>query len=162
MVSKTSELEKKVAKIFQLTGFKVKHNANLGESKAELLASVEKFSIVCKFKYEHTEEEVRDLIVEWAKKKEEIKASKIVIVVSGIEVLGEDREMAGEHNIIIWEEDNIHEFLSLLNKEWDERKDEILKFLQEMSLPYENCPDILEKLKKEYEASLGPLRKLRA
>lgn len=115
-------LENNVSKLFELCGFKVSRDIELNNYKIDLLAEIdlpdiqEDFKVICKFVYEDSEEEVRDLIIEWVEKNKDIKANKVIIALVGNEVWGEDKEMAREKGAMIWEEDNIKEVIACFKK----------------------------------------------
>ena len=66
-------LENNVSKLFELCGFKVSRDIELNNYKIDLLAEIdlpdiqEDFKVICKFVYEDSEEEVRDLIISFLK-----------------------------------------------------------------------------------------------
>ncbi len=105
-----------------MAGFKVSHHVVLNRCQADLLAELDlpdvqkDFRVICKFRHADTEDAVKDLIIEWVDKNKEIKADKVIIAIDGIEVLGEDREMAKEKGVIILEKDNIQNYLERFRK----------------------------------------------
>ena len=138
------QLEKEVGAIFIAAGFRVQHHTNLKNTPIDVLAEIDlprvqkDFRVICKFKYEDSEEAVRELIMTWRNNNKEIKADKIIIILNGIEVLGEDRAMCAQDNIIIWEEDEVNDYLSCF------RKDKIngaKKLMGELGLSSYSDPD---------------------
>jgi len=113
----------KIAEIFSLAGFSVKKDLTVNHFLVDVLATkdlvaVQKdFQILCICVHEETEQMLRELIFECISANESLKANKILIVADGIEVMGEDRQMAELHNVEIWEFDNIQQFLADLRKD---------------------------------------------
>lgn len=114
------------ALLFKLAGFKVTNNVELKGSRIELMAERDNFRIICVCKYENSDESLRDTIYQWVNKNKEIGANKIIIALFGIEPLGEDKEMADRNKIIIWEEENIANYLKILRKDREEGTKKLL------------------------------------
>ena len=108
-------LEKNVAKIFELSGFKVKHQHRIKGYEVDVYAIKDKLTIACECKqYEKSNINVRNLIHLWDSKNKEINASKVVIALYGIKVSRLDYTLAQKYGIILWEERNIANYLDLL------------------------------------------------
>ena len=69
------QLEKEVGAIFIAAGFRVQHHTNLKNTPIDVLAEIDlprvqkDFRVICKFKYEDSEEAVRELIMTWRNNK---------------------------------------------------------------------------------------------
>jgi hypothetical protein len=127
MVRKLSASERNVVQLFKAAGFKVDRKAKIGDFVVPVLvAEKDNFCALFEFCYEDSEILVREHLVKWADRKNDINVDKIILVISGIEVLGEDRQMAAAHDIIIWEEANILELLNCIKDNNKEGTDKLL------------------------------------
>ena len=137
-------LNQKVGKIFQLAGFKVSHNIILEDCNVRLLAVIdlpnvrEDFKVACDFQYEDSEVPARELIMSWIDKNKKLRADKVIIALCGIELYGEDREMAEEHGILIWEESDVADYLNHIQRD---REDGTKRIMAELDLDSYQDPD---------------------
>lgn len=108
-------LEKNVAKIFELAGFKVTHQARINGYEIDVLAEKNNIKVVCECKqYEKSMLSIRNLIHLWDSKNKEINADRVIIALFGINPSASDYSLANKYQILIWDEDKISHNLNNL------------------------------------------------
>src|SRR3989344_3560485 len=107
-----SLLEKNVAKILALSGFKPKMNQIINGYEIDVFFEYcgQKIAIECK-QYERSTLAVRNLIHQWDSKNKELNFDKIVLVLVGCEISFKDRDLAKKYGVILLDEAKIGELL---------------------------------------------------
>jgi len=123
-----SLLEKNVAKILALSGFKPKMNQIINGYEIDVFFEYcgQKIAIECK-QYERSTLAVRNLIHQWDSKNKELNFDKIVLVLVGCEISFKDRDLAKKYGVILLDEAKIGELLDAAIEKKEANKDAILK-----------------------------------
>jgi len=95
-------------------GFILDENVLYKDMRIDILAEKDlpdvpkDYKVACFFRHAESDESVRELIL---KLRDKQIADKILLVIDGIEVLGEDRLIASEFNLIICHKENVEDFV---------------------------------------------------
>jgi Holliday junction resolvase len=101
-------LEKNVDKIFSTHGFITKRNFHLNGYEIDVYARRGKDTIIIQCKqYERSYINVKDLIHQWASKKNEVGASRMIIVIYGQNLTPVERQLAKRLDVTIWDEHDL-------------------------------------------------------
>lgn len=114
-----SLLEKQVAKILTLSGFKPKLNQIIQGYEIDVLAKIngKKIAFECK-QYEKSNLGLRNLIHQWDSKNKELGFDRIVLALVGCNISDKDKELAKKYGIILWDDGKIE---YLLDKSIEEK-----------------------------------------
>lgn len=124
---KGSLLEKQAESIFPSAGFDTETNKYHSGYEIDVYAELGDLSLIAECKqYENSSLSVRNLIHQWKGKNESIEADVLVLVIYGQEIKDEEKELAEQNNIDIWDEKTIEK---LLNMEDEEVKNYVFKNL---------------------------------
>lgn len=105
-------LEQNVETIFSNAGFKTESNVFLADYEVDVHAEIGDIEIIAECKqYESSNLQVRNLIHEWKGKNKSIDADIVVIVIYGQDLSGEERTLARDNNIALWDEEEIEKLL---------------------------------------------------
>ena len=136
--------------LFTLVGFKIHENYNLYGYPIDLFCSIDldalpdDFFVACNFLDEDSERQLRDHLVYFNDIKVKAKLNKIILVISGIEVLGEDRMLADQFGIVILEESNLPGLINACKEEKGIRK--FLELIDLATYMDPNIPNILQRM----------------
>lgn len=112
-VRKGSLLEENVESIFSSAGFNTETNTFLADYEIDVHAEIGDLEIIAECKqYEKSNLQVRNLIHEWTGKNKSIESDIVILVIYGQEISEEEKTLAKDENIIIWDEDEIKKLLS--------------------------------------------------
>jgi predicted transcriptional regulator len=125
----TELLKKEIAGMFESAGFDVKLENDVLSASIDLQREEEDFRVICVFRDMNTEDVFRHFIQNVEEKNKEIKANKVIVVILGLEVLGEDRAVAEENDIIVWEKENIDEMLDCFREDKDDGVSKLMSVL---------------------------------
>ncbi len=142
-------LERNVAWLFSTLGFDTKTNVRIKNHEIDVIvrSNGKSLAVECK-QYEKSHLTVRNLIYEWATKRQILGVDRVLLVLWGCNVKDEDRKLAKRLNISIWDEEDFEKIFNLALERKKAARDYISK---EFGL---NPPDlkfsdpILEKLSK--------------
>lgn len=114
-----SLLEKNVARLFRLAGFKPQLNKKIDDYEIDVFLQYKsiRLGIECK-QYERSSLAVRNLIHEWNSKNKELRLDKILFVLVGCKTNDRDMELAEKYGIVIW---NTEKFNELFNEAIEKR-----------------------------------------
>jgi hypothetical protein len=108
-------LEKNLAKIFELAGFKVTNRTYINGYEIDVFARWKDLSIAIECKQcEKSNISIRNLIHQWDSKNKEIGVNKVVIALFGISPNPDEIKLAQKYNISIWDEEKIGNYLDIL------------------------------------------------
>jgi hypothetical protein len=116
---------KKIVKMFELSGFETYTEGDILVVGLDLDWRPDDFKAILICQNVNSESLLRERIRDIVEKNKTIQADKVILCLSGIEALGEDRMAAEQHDILIWEEDNMGDFSEL----YDEDKEKCRKKL---------------------------------
>jgi len=143
-----SLLEGNVERLLKLAGFEPQRNVKLHGYEIDVFVKYKTLSIIFECKQRDSGGlNLRNLIHEWRSKNEEIKASKVVLVITGIDVTHEANDLAKKYGIIIWSENKLNKLLDDVIEKKEEMKDEIL-----LAVGLETSKEIQNKIQKFMEA----------
>lgn len=121
-------LEQDVVNIFELAGFKVKHQHKINGYEIDTYAKKDNLTIACECKqYEKSDINIRNLIHQWDSKNKEIKVSRILLVFYGVEISLQEYRLAKKYNIILWEGKDVFKYRDLLNENRKKGSEILLK-----------------------------------
>lgn len=143
-------LERQVESIFSSAGFNTETNKYHSDYEIDVYAQMGDIDVVAECKqYENSNLSVRNLIHEWRGKNESIEADVVVLVIYGQEIKDEEKRLAEESEIQIWDENDIE---NLLTKDDEQLKEFIFETLplkdEELGAAYKT--DIRELVWKPY------------
>ncbi len=136
-------LIEKLTTLFSLAGFSVRRNIMAHGLRADILATkdlegVQKdFTVLCICVHEQSEMHLRKVIGYCTEKNKLLQAEKILLAVDGIEVMGEDRQMAELNGIEILAPDNIEQLLKDMQRK---KGDGVKKFLAVLDIDIYSDP----------------------
>ena len=106
-------LERNVEQLLKLVGLKPELNKIYHGYEIDIFLRYKnkKIAFECK-QYEKSALTVRNLIHEWDSKNKELELDKIVLVLFGINITPNDKELAKKYGMIIWGEDKLGNFLN--------------------------------------------------
>ncbi|MBR9699183.1 hypothetical protein GOV09_01880 [Candidatus Woesearchaeota archaeon] len=139
------ELRTDVINILEAAGFSVRRDELMHGYKVDVVAekdlvAVQKdFKIICAFVHEQSELTLRERVKEFRELNKELKADKCIIVLVGLEAYGEDRGMAKRQNILIWEKDNIKNYLKCFS---EKDKDACNRLMSDLGLESYTDPNL--------------------
>lgn len=124
---KGDALEKSVEFIFQSAGFETDRNVKVAKYEVDVRVKVGDRTVIIECKnYQNSNLTIRNLIHQWNSKNELIKASKIIIVISGAKLKKSDEELAHKFNIELWDDEVLNKLFNLCVKP-SELRHELLK-----------------------------------
>lgn len=139
-----SLLEKQIATIFSSSGFETENNVKIAGYEIDVHAEMGDLEIVIECKqYENSHLNVRNRIHEWQGKNKSVDADIVVLAVYGQEIKDEEKQMAKDKGMRIWDKNIIQK---LMNKEPEERKNFIFS-----NLPIEKKEDLGKSYKKDIQ-----------
>lgn len=126
-------LERNIAKIFKLAGFEVKQPTMIRGYEVDVYAVKGVFDVCIQCKqYEKSHLNIRDLVHQWdSKNTREIKVSKVVIALFGVNISQKEHLHAKKYGITLWDEKNIADYLDLLIDNKNKGSEVLLKDLKE-------------------------------
>lgn len=111
---KGSLLETQVEDIFSTAGFDVKTNEYVAGYEIDVHAFLGDIQIVVECKqYEQSRLSVRNLIHQWVGKNDAIKADRIILVIYGQEISDEERDLASQQGLVVWDEEMIADLIRM-------------------------------------------------
>lgn len=124
---KGSLLEKEVQSILESAGFETERNKFVKGYEVDIFAKVRDSNVIIECKqYEQSNLSVRNLIHEWKGKNKYIGADIIVLAIYGQKITDEEKKLAEENNLVIWDEKKLDSFLTMNE---DKYRDYILEEL---------------------------------
>ncbi len=127
-----SFLESSVLKLFKLAGFEAETNVRLSGYEVDVYVKYGTLDIIVECKQRDSGGlNIRNLIHQWESKNKEIGASKILLVVTGVNITHDARELANKYDIAIWDEDKLE---NLIDEAIDKKSLVRDKILIEMGL----------------------------
>jgi hypothetical protein len=124
---KGDALEKNVEFIFQSAGFETQRNIKLAKYEIDVLAKIGDRNVVIECKnYQSSNLTIRNLIHQWSSKNKIIKANKIIIVITGLNIKKSDHDLANKFDIELWNELDLTDLFNLSLKP-TELRDQLLK-----------------------------------
>ncbi len=145
---KGSLLERDVARMFRLIGFKPQLNARVDGYEIDVLVNIQgrMIAVECK-QYERGSLNVSNLIHEWSSKGKVLGFQKVVLVIVGYKVKKEHFELAEKCGVAIWDEEKFEE---LFSEAIERRLDARDKILLEIGLePFEGYEEAVKKIKEK-------------
>jgi len=121
-------LERNVAWLFSTLGFDTKTNVQIKNHEIDVIvrSNGKSLAIECK-QYEKSHLTVRNLIYEWATKRQILGVDRVLLVLWGSNVKDEDRKLAERLNISIWDEEDFEKIFNLALERKNAARDYILK-----------------------------------
>lgn len=111
---KGGALEKSVEFIFQSAGFETIRNKKVAKYEVDVLARIGDRNVVIECKnMQNGTLTIRNLIHEWSSKNQIIKASKVILVIVGVNIKTSDTELASKLNIELWNESDLTDLFNL-------------------------------------------------
>ncbi|MBN2102258.1 MAG: restriction endonuclease [Candidatus Aenigmarchaeota archaeon] len=105
-----SFLESNVERLFKLAGFETETNIKLSDYEIDVYVKYEDKDIIVECKQRDSGGiNVRNLIHQWNSKNKEIRASRVIIVITGIDITQEAYELAKRYKIILWDESKLND-----------------------------------------------------
>lgn len=124
-----NELESKLIRFLSLAGFICQRENGVITASISLQGRGRDYKLVCIVKHEEEEQPVRELIFEWVGKRKDIEADKVIFLLDGIEVLGEERYMAMQHGFLIWHLNNLNNLADRLAKDKEDGVNKLMGLL---------------------------------
>lgn len=136
-----SFLEGSVVRLFKLAGFEPKRNVKLHGYEIDVFVKYKTHDIIIECKQrDRGGLVVRNLIHEWHSKNELIRASRVVLAITGVDINKNAYDLAKKYGIIIWDETKLEKLIDEAVGKTDRVKE---KLLREMNL------ESVEKTNKE-------------
>lgn len=109
-----SLLEKQTESLFSSAGFDTETNKYHGGYEIDVYGELGDLTLIAECKqYESSNLSVKNLIHQWKGKNESIGADVLVLVIYGQEIKDEEKELAEDNNIDIWDEETIEKLLNM-------------------------------------------------
>jgi len=123
-----SLLEKDVARLFKLLGFRVERNSILNGFEVDVYVRAKGLKIIIECKqYEKSRINITNLIYQWNGKNKKIGADKVIIVIYGQDFTSRDSKIGKEEDVILWGEEEIDKYLDLAINKKEDGIDDLLK-----------------------------------
>ena len=121
-------LEKNVAWLFSTLGFETKTNVRIKNHEVDVIvkSNGKSLAVECK-QYEKSHLTVRNLIYEWAVKRQILGVDRVLLVLWGCNVKDQDRKIAEKLNISIWDEEDFEKIFNLALERKNAARDYISK-----------------------------------
>src|SRR3989344_5766295 len=122
--------EKNLERIFKLAGFRTQRNIKINGYEIDVTAEFEDLLIAVQCKqYETSYINVKDLVHQWDSKNKKIDADRVIIAIFGQELTKEERGLAKNFNMIIWDERDVDRYDDLVTDKGRTSREHILSDL---------------------------------
>ena len=125
-----TRMEKQIKKALSLSGFEPEVEEKFQNQKFDVFFEFEglKFGFICK-KFRNSTLSAKNFIEEWTERQKNFDVHRLVLVLTNVEVLEEDLELAREHDLVIWDREEFKEILDRAIKKEEDNKVNVLEDL---------------------------------